>query len=120
MEKVIVMRPGVTAELQEWESVTLEKMQEVVQGWIATALWLPSETGSVHCYCNEEGRLQDFADNWTRYDGVVIVGPTIFVGETPDGESRGLTEAEIRLIRTHEESPLRGKRIVTVEGTVLI
>ena len=82
---------------------TLEKMQEVVGGYITTALRGPAEDGrSVDVYCNDEGLLINLPIDHVRLtDGSPIAGNMVITASDAEGETVAATKAEIVSILPH-------------------
>lgn len=79
---------------------TLTEMQEVVGGYIETALRVPSPDRrgfTVDVYCNEEGLCLGLPLNFVRAtDGSYLAGDFVIVGcDESTGETVGLTTEEI-------------------------
>ena len=76
---------------------SLEKMQEVVGGYITTALRGPALRGrSVDVYCNDEGLCMGLPiDHIRKTDGSPIAGNMIITVSDAEGETVAATKEEI-------------------------
>jgi hypothetical protein len=81
---------------------TLEQMQEVVDGYIETAIRVPSSRKgiTIDIYCNGEGLLQELPIRYIRaIDNHPLAGNLIAVcGNTDTGESEPMRDSDIGLL----------------------
>jgi len=96
---VIVKEPGKAAEIR-WIENTLDKLQEIVGGYIETVTLATDLT----VICNEEGRLLGLAHN-CRIQGYDFVGPIIFAGvegeefaDVPEGAVRPIEQLGLEVM----------------------
>ena len=106
MEKLIVKNPGCGPIVQEVEKIDLDLLQSKVKGNIASPL-IPTlaETG-VTLFANDEGLLARMSPNVTYSiagHNELIVGPVVFVGTDGEGETVGLTDVQVEVVRTFIE-----------------
>jgi len=83
---------------------TLEQMQQVVDGYIETALRIPSSRPgtSIDIYCNDSGLMDRLPCYYRRAtDGVHLAGNLIAVASNAEGETIALHDEDIPLILGH-------------------
>lgn len=84
---------------------SLKDMQDVVGGYIETALRIPTGRPgiTVDVYCNEEGLILGLPIQFVRgTDGSYLAGDFVIVGgDESTGETVGLTTEEIGLVFDH-------------------
>lgn len=84
---------------------SLEKMQEVVGGYICAALSVPSPTRKgvmVDAFCNDEGLLMNLPIRFIRStDRSPIAGNLVLTASDRSGETIEATEAELDALLAH-------------------
>ena len=79
-------------------------LSETVDGYIEHVVVPAFDSRRIDMWCNEEGKFRDdllptvvLANNHRQYD--FIVGYVAFTRSTPDGETIGLTDDDIKYIK---------------------
>ena len=92
---------------REKDEITLEDEQEIVGGWIELLPLGTLDDNGIQAFCNDEGKLMGLAPTallGTEEDGFFkpydfVAGNIMFAGFDEDGETIGLTDEQIELIR---------------------
>lgn len=92
--KVIVVKAGDRPKVQEIAS-TLEAMQSVVGGYIECLQLDTEDDVGVDLWCNEEGLISDLPPNRLTDGGTIIHGDFFIAASNEEGETIGLTAAQI-------------------------
>jgi hypothetical protein len=101
--KVVVSQPWRAPEIRHIEGPTLKALQSLVGGTIeavadapeALDLWANDDAKYAQ-FPDAEGKLRYLEPNIRLWDGQdYLFGTAVVAGSTPDGDTRGLTEAEI-------------------------
>ena len=91
-------------EVREVEDISLEYQKSIVGGWIELAYIDYLNSKGIDMFCNEEGKLFGLKPSIYLLDGEdniydVICGNVYFVSHDDDGNTIGLTDEQVEVVK---------------------